>query len=91
VRRRKEEGGRADIREHVRVSEGVHGRAVIPLLAKNEPAVGLEVREREHAEAEAGAALTGVRGAEPAGADQSRNSILPIRNALRKNIEDKQR
>jgi hypothetical protein len=68
VRRSKGESGKADVRERVQISErgsmSVHGRAVILLLAKNEPVVGLEVREREHAEPEAGAALTGVRGAE---------------------------
>jgi hypothetical protein len=57
-------GGRADVRERVRISKrgsmGVHGCSVIPLLAKIEPVVGLEDREREHAEAAAGAALTGV-------------------------------
>jgi hypothetical protein len=79
---------------------GVHGCTVIPLLAKNEPVVGLEDREREHAEAEAGATLIGVRGAEreaqyhveaAAGADEERNSILYIRNAVREKVEDRQR
>jgi hypothetical protein len=42
----------------------VHRHTAIPLLAENEPVVGLQIRERERAKAEAGAVLTAVRGAQ---------------------------
>jgi hypothetical protein len=101
-KKEKEEGCRADVRERVRISErgsmAVHGRAVIPLLAKNELVAGLGVRQREYVEAEAGVALAGVRGAEReaqlrtepvARADEQRHSILHVSEAVREIVEDK--